>query len=248
MQEGVGVFQTEGPQRQSMEVAAAVQNIPSDRAPGVGQVQADLVGPSCDRQRQDQRPALAGTQHTESRLCGLALWTVIHPMLAVLGRIGPERFTANPFTLSGHAIGHREVGFLDRPLSEHARQRRHGSLALGEEQHPGGRRIQAVYEAQKLEVPRPGPPLPSFNGINQGPMEPAVGMLTVIRAQHPARRLVDGQHPTVLVEDVHDRSVRQFKEVRLGHLPIEPHPASDLTPFLIRCVEAKCFRAGTGLQ
>jgi hypothetical protein len=97
MQEGVGVFQTEGPERQSMEVAAAVQNIPSDRAPGVGQVQADLVGPSCDRQRQYQRPALAGTQHPEGRLGWLAFRPMIHPVLAVLRRIGSQRLAADPF-------------------------------------------------------------------------------------------------------------------------------------------------------
>jgi hypothetical protein len=63
----------------------------------MGEVQSDLVGPSCDRQRQYQRPALAGTQHPEGRLGWLAFRPMIHPVLAVLRRIGSQRLAADPF-------------------------------------------------------------------------------------------------------------------------------------------------------
>ena len=147
MQEGVGVFQTEGTQRQSVEVLTAVENIASDRASSMRQVQADLMSPSCDRQRQHQRPTLASAQHPEARLSRLAFRTMIDPVLAVLRRIGPQRLLAHPFAQSRNAVGHRQVGLFNSPLSEHPRQRRHGTLALGEQQHPGGRRIQTVHKA-----------------------------------------------------------------------------------------------------
>jgi hypothetical protein len=111
------------------------------------QVQADLMSPSCDRQRQHQRPTFASAQHPEARLSRLAFRTMIYPVLAMLHQIGPQRLAAHPFTQARNAVGHRQVGFFNSPLGENPRQRRHGTLALGEQQHPGGRRIQTVHKA-----------------------------------------------------------------------------------------------------
>jgi len=200
-----------------VEVTPAIQDVAGHGATGMGEVQADLVGATRDGPRQHQRPALAGTQHPERRLGRLAGGTMVDPVLAVLGGIGPERLPAHPFAQARNAIGHGQVGLLDGAFGEDTRQGRHGSLALGEEQYARGRRVEPVHEAQELQVAGPGPPLPRLDGVDQGPVEPTVGMLAVVGPEHPAGRLVDGQHPAVLVEDVHDGSVGQFEAGRFGH-------------------------------
>jgi len=200
-----------------MEIAPAIQDVAGHGATGMRQVQADLMGPTRHRLRQHQRAALARTQHAECGLGRLAPGTVVDPVLAVLGGVGPQGFAADPFTQAWDAVGDGQVGLLDGTLGEHPRQGRHGPLALREEQHPGGGRVEAVHETQEPQVPGPRPPLARFDGVDEGALEPAVDVFAVVRPEHPAGGLVDGQHAAVLVEDVHDRPVGQFEAGRFGH-------------------------------
>ena len=178
-------------------------------------MQSNLVSPSSYRPRLQQRQAFFPLNHVEFRLGLFPLR--IDPMPPMLFRIGSQRRPTNPLVFLRFTSHHRKVPFVHAPRLKQISNTPQRSRALRKQQYARGLRIEPMNILQKLQTPRPRPKCTPNHRRRNGELQIPRRLVPVIRNQHPPRRLINGQHGSVLIKDRNRNAVRQLNRVLSRH-------------------------------
>lgn len=162
---------------------------------GVGEVNADLVRSSGFELHLDGSRAGIRFEDLVVRHRPLALRNQGGKALSMMG-MTTERSVEGSDRLFRHALGDREVGFLDLSILERFYEARMGAGALGEEDDAGRASVEPMDHAGAQGV-RFG----QLTNVVQDACEERPSAVALTRVNNHIGRFVDGEQILVLVED-----------------------------------------------
>ena len=211
-------------------VAAPVQRVPEHRCPQVLHVDADLVGASRPRGKEDVPIACRSDgEHPQEPVARDGLPSARHDageLLAVLRVPGDPRID-DAFLRGKRPRHHGDVALARAALLELAGQHLVRGEVLRHDDDTGGVLVQAVHDARARRVDAEAVRQPA--AVMEQRVDQRAGMVAAPRMHHHSLRLVEHDHLLVLEEHAERDVLRN--QVRIGGISVRDTDAvPDLQP------------------